>query len=136
MEPGPNSPEKLKRLQNLLTLKRHELPPPSYFERLPRSIRGRIDQMQARPARFWQRWLEAWDMTPALTTTYAAVAVVLLFTATWLRRPPEAVNEPQLVKTPPVETNYNPVLITSNTPPSGLFNPPSLQVQPASAPKH
>jgi hypothetical protein len=135
MEPAPNQPEEFEKLQRLLALKRHEEPPPGYFDRLPGQIRARIAHAEAHPEPFWRRWLEAWDVSPALATSYAVAVVALLGAAVWLTRPPGASDGRQLVAAPPVDTNQNPALIASNSAPPGLFNPPTLQVQPASAPK-
>lgn len=135
MEPAPNQPEEFEKLQRLLALKRHEEPPPGYFDRLPDQIRARVAHAEAHPEPFWRRWLEAWDVSPALATGYATVAVVLVLGGVWLSRQPGATGGQQLVTAPPPETNQNPALVASNAAPPGLFNTPTLQVQPASAPK-
>ncbi len=135
MEPAPNHPDEFEKLRKLMALKRHEEPPPGYFDRLPGEIRARIAHVNAHPAPFWRRWLAAWDFPPALATSYAAVAVALLFAVVWVARQPGNPGGPQVVTAPPVNTNQNPALVASNTAPPGLFNTPSLQVQPASAPK-
>lgn len=135
MQPAPTNPDEFEQVKRLLALKRHEEPPPGYFDRLPGRIRARIAQAEARPEPFWRRWLAAWDVPPALATSYAAVAVMLVLGGVWFTRQPGTPGGPQLVTAPPLDTNQNPALVASNTAPPGLFNTPSLQVQPASAPK-
>lgn len=135
MEPAPNPPEEFDQLRKLLALKRHEEPPPGYFDRLPGQIRARIAQAQTRPEPLWRRWFEALDFSPTMATGYATLTVLLLGAAVWLARPPQPTGSSQLATTPPATTNQNPALAASNQPPAGLFSPPTLQVQPASAPQ-
>lgn len=136
MEPAPTNPDEFDKLRKLLALKRHEEPPPGYFDRLPGEIRTRIAHAEAHPAPLWRRWLAAFDFSPALATSYAAVVVVLVLGGVWLAQRPGTSGSPQVVTAPvPKDTNQNPALVVSNPPPAGLFNPPSLQVQPASAPQ-
>ncbi len=135
MEPAPNHPEDFDKLRKLLALKRHEEPPPGYFDRLPGQVRTRIAQAQTRPEPFWRRWFAAFDFTPAMATGYATVTVLLLGAALWLARSTHPSGSSQLATTPPAVTNQNPALLASNQPPAGLFSPPTLQVQPASAPR-
>lgn len=135
MQPAPTNPDEFEQVKRLLALKRHEEPPPGYFDRLPGQVRARIAQAEAQPEPFWRRWLEAWDVSPVLATSYAAVAVMLVLGGVWFARQPGTPDGPQIVAAPPLDTNQNPAMVASNTAPPGLFNTPSLQVQPASAPK-
>jgi hypothetical protein len=78
MHPAPDQSDPLRRL---LQLKRHESPPPGYFERLPGQI---IDQLRAGetpgPVSRWQAWLENWDFQPVLAYAYGlAVAGLMVF---------------------------------------------------------
>ena len=132
MEPAPHNPNEFESLQRLLALKRHEEPPPGYFDRLPGEVRARIAQAQANPEPWWRRWLAEWDLSPALATSYAVAAVTLVLGGAWWAKQPGSPGEPQVV-TAPVPSDINPTntLIASNSAPPGLFNPPSLQVQPA-----
>ena len=130
MKPAPQDPDEFDSVKQLLALKRHEEPPPGYFDRLPGEVRARIAQAQARPEPWWRRWLEAWDVSPALATSYASVAVTLVLGGVWLAKQPGTAGDAQVVTVPvrSTETNMN---IASNAAPPGLFNPPSLPVQPA-----
>ena len=135
MEPADPNPEQYESVKKLLALKRHEEPPPGYFDRLPGAVRARIAHAAAHPEPFWRRWLAAWDLSPALATSYAGAAVAVLIGVVWFTRPSGANNSaggvnPQVATTPveAVKTNVN---VASNTAPPGLFSPPSLPVQPA-----
>jgi hypothetical protein len=136
MEPAPQNPDEYESVKKLLALKRHEEPPPGYFDRLPGEIRARIAHAETHPEPFWRRWLEAWDLSPALATSYATVAAVLVLGGVWFARPPGPQTNPQVVTVPgsPGSTPTNAVT-SSNAAPPGLFNTPSLQVQPASTQK-
>ncbi|MCP5521465.1 MAG: hypothetical protein H7A46_07950 [Verrucomicrobiales bacterium] len=56
-------------LQKLLALKRHEVPPPGFFDRLPESIRAELEQAAAHPrglAGLWELLRSRWRLEPAL----------------------------------------------------------------------
>lgn len=68
-------------LASLLALKRHEVPPPSYFDDLPGRVldRLRLDP-NAAPATFWERWLQGPWFEPVFAVAYTlAVCGLLLF---------------------------------------------------------
>ena len=130
MEPAPNEPNEFESLQRLLALKRHEEPLPGYFDRLPGEVRARIAHAAAHPEPAWRRWLAAWDLSPALATSYATVAVTLVLGGVWWaqRTGSGSPGAAQVVVAPvPAATN---TIMGSNAAPPGLFNTPSLQVQP------
>ena len=131
MAPAPNESNEFESLQQLLALKRHEEPPPGYFDRLPGEVLARIAHAAAHPEPVWRRWLAAWELSPALATSYAAVAVALVLGGVWWAKQSGTPSGPRLV-TAPVPSAASPTntIIASNSAPPGLFNPPSLQVQP------
>ncbi len=137
MEPAPQNPDEFEKLRKLLALKRHEEPPPGYFDRLPGEIRARIAHAEAHPEPWWRRWLESWNLSPALATGYAAVAAALVLGGVWFaNQPGPQQGGPQIVTAPvppadSTDTNQTHTGTDSNAMPSGLFNTPSLQVQPA-----
>lgn len=133
MEPVQPNPNEFERLQRLLALKRHESPPPGFYERFPDQVRSRIARAEAEPTPWWQRWLEAVSFKPALATAYAVVASVLVVGGVWLAKTSPSSGGPQLAVSPTQsgDTNLPGALLASNAPPPGLFNTPSLPVQPA-----
>lgn len=67
MEPARDNPHAL---QSLLLLKRREVPPPGFFDRLPESIRAELQRGVARPrglAARWQILRSGWRLEPALS---------------------------------------------------------------------
>lgn len=63
-------------LQRLLALKRHELPPPGFFDRLPESIRAELREGRTRPVGMAAVWLflrSRWRLEPALAGAMLAV---------------------------------------------------------------
>ena len=132
MTPAPQNPDEFESLKKLLALKRHEEPPPGYFDRLPGEVRARIAHAQANPEPWWRRWMDAWDLSPQMATGYAATACVLVLGGFWLASQPGPQGGQQLVTTPPplATTNQADLVNPSNSSPTGLFNTPSLQVQP------
>ncbi len=133
MKPAPQNPDEFESVKKLLALKRHEEPPPGYFDRLPGEVRARIAHAQANPEPWWRRWREALDFSPVRATGYAATACALVLGGLWLVNESGPQAGQQLVSTPPVlaTTNQADLVNPSNTSPTGLFNTPSLQVQPA-----
>jgi len=68
------------RLLKLLVVKRHETPPPGFFDRLPDRIRARIEADQEAPGWLaaWRRWLNfEWGFKPALAGAMLAAAAGL-----------------------------------------------------------
>ena len=67
------------RLQQLLALKRHELPPPAYFANFTNEFHRRLAAEEAR-APWWQQVADrlAWSSLPALRYASATLAGVLL----------------------------------------------------------
>jgi hypothetical protein len=53
------------RLRKLLALKRHEQPPPGYFNRLPNQIMARIEAGEGEE-KFWQRFIPSFTFRPAV----------------------------------------------------------------------
>lgn len=130
MDPAPPNPDEFKQLQQLLALKRHEEPPPGYFDRLPGEIRARIAHAEAHPEPWWRRWLVAWDLSPALATGYAVVAVALVMGGVFVAGRNAGPGGTEVVTigpaADPIPTNG---VSASNAAPPGLFNTPSLPVQ-------
>lgn len=73
VSPDPNDPQA--RLLQLLSLKRHEVPPPGFFEHLPRRIGAQLSSEPSRPQSHWRSLWQEWIAQPAVGLSYAALAV-------------------------------------------------------------
>ncbi len=73
------APEPLDRLGKLLALKRHEPPPPGYFNHFSDKIIARIEAegLSARVS-WWQRLFPQWEAKPMLACAYGLVITGLL----------------------------------------------------------
>jgi len=56
-----------------MALKRHELPPPGYFNRLPDQIAARLQRGEGKP-RFWENFLAQFTFRPAFAYGFALAA--------------------------------------------------------------
>lgn len=87
MEPSREPFEKLRRL---LTLKRHELPPPGFHDRLARSIRRELESGAAAPKRSplmaWLAWWRRFGWEAALATAVLGVLAALYGLMWWEAR--------------------------------------------------
>lgn len=67
-----SSPDDFKDLRRLLALKRHEKPPPGYFNYLPDKIMMRLDREDLDEYSSWWQWLvRKLDAQPVLAGAYA-----------------------------------------------------------------
>jgi len=74
-------PDDFRDLRRLLALKRHEQPPPGYFERFPDRVVSRIEREQDLTAHStWWEWLvEKLDAQPVFAGAYAfAISALML----------------------------------------------------------
>lgn len=75
-EPKDQEFEKLRRL---LELKRHEVPPPGYFEDFSSGVIARIEAEDARPApSWWRRLLPGIDTSPVMLGAYGVIVASLV----------------------------------------------------------
>lgn len=65
-------PEDFDSLKKLLAWKRHEQPPPGYFNELPRKVWARIEEEESAPS-FWMRVLPAVGIKPAVAYAFGLV---------------------------------------------------------------
>jgi hypothetical protein len=74
------SPEEFRDLRQMLALKRHEQPPPGYFNYLPDRIAVRIEREDLSEHSTWWEWLVAkLDAQPVLAGAYAfAISGIML----------------------------------------------------------
>lgn len=59
-------------LKKLLSVKRHEQPPPGYFNDLPRQVWKRIEANEGQPT-FWERFMTSFALKPAVAYTFGLV---------------------------------------------------------------
>ncbi len=65
-------PENFEALQKLLKIKKHEQPPPGYFNELPRKVWMRIEQEESRGS-FWNRWFQAFGLKPSVAYAFGLI---------------------------------------------------------------
>lgn len=73
-----NSEEQFEQLKKLLALKRHEQPPPGYFDRLPRQIISAIEVEQSRPEPWMLRIWSTLQRKPAFAGVFGVAMCVLV----------------------------------------------------------
>jgi hypothetical protein len=137
--------EDFEKLRKLLALKRHEQPPPGYFDRLPNQILSRIKAGETEES-FWDRLLPKIVLRPAFAYGFGLAACVLLaIGGNYALRtdPAPAIGSPFLTaqpQDPPTIAAAAPTfLMASNTTAASSTNPvnpqplfqPNIQVLPA-----
>jgi len=66
--------QEFEKLRQLLELKRHEVPPPGYFEDFSAGVIARIEAEDARPApSWWRRLLPGIDTSPVMLGAYGVI---------------------------------------------------------------
>ena len=74
-----SAPEEFNQLRKLLALKRHEVPPPGFFERFPDKVVARIEaEGLGGRVSWWRRLFPQLDAKPVLACAYGLVVVGLL----------------------------------------------------------
>ncbi|MFT4690810.1 MAG: hypothetical protein ACKVHO_08895 [Verrucomicrobiia bacterium] len=125
-----NNPENFDELRRLLALKKHEEPPPRFFNELSGNVRAQIAREEAeRPVAWWQALVEYLQAKPAMAVTYAvAIGAIAIIAAPTLN--PEVQNNPALADH---DANFNPLaptqLNSTSAPPAGIFSPADGTVQ-------
>lgn len=71
--------ENFEQLRKLLELKRHETPPPGYFEDFSSNLIARIQAEDARPApAWWRRFIPSLDTSPVMVGAYGVIVASLV----------------------------------------------------------
>jgi hypothetical protein len=79
-------------LRKLLSVKRHEQPPPGYFNELPNKIWKRIEANEVQPS-FWERILPAFALKPAVAYSFGLIICgTLIVTMGSVLKSPDAPN--------------------------------------------
>jgi hypothetical protein len=110
-------------LRRLLALKRHETPPPGYFEKFPREVTARIragetggTESGSELLSWLFRFLSAFESKPAFAGGFASVlCLLLLFGIVYAERPdvaPQPLLQPVQIATGPL-INATPVALNS-----------------------
>ena len=75
-----SNPDDFEQLRKLLALKRYEVPPPGYFNSLPRKVMTRVEMTELGIYSTWWEWVVArFDAKPVLACAYGfAVSGLLL----------------------------------------------------------
>ena len=114
-------------LRRLLALKRHEIPPPGYFEDFSSRVIGRIRAGEAARELPWLlRLLQAFEAKPAYPVALAsALCMLLLFGIVSVEQSPELVSNP--FSQNPTDFSFVPhaqdqslAVLTSNAPPADV----------------
>ena len=96
-------------LRRLLALKRHETPPPGYFNNFSRQVMARIRAGEAEASvslseRFGMPWLLKWlqgaETTPMFAGSFATVLCLLLLFGAVIAQRPEAASQAFLQASP------------------------------------
>jgi hypothetical protein len=87
------SPENHENLRKLLALKRHEHPPPGFFQAFSAKVIARIEaESVVRSKPWWQQWFAEMAEQPLLASTYGMLFAGLIVVAIGLAQSPPAEN--------------------------------------------
>ena len=151
-----DSSEDFDALRKLLTLKRHEQPPPGFFDKMPQNILPRLQEQSAPQAfPFWRDWFSNFGFKPAVAygVLMGVCAVILVGVGYAFRMETQPVGAlgpdeswrlsasiPDFSEKPVIPSGFtlqaadlsstNPVFERGES----LFGGPKLRVQPASFP--
>jgi hypothetical protein len=119
-------------LRRLLALKRHETPPPGYFENFSGDVMARIragddgrTEIVARQLPWLFRLLTAFEAKPAFVGAFASALCLLLVIGIVFAERPDSVTQSLL--TPSAQASPGGILVADATSPSGLDTQPMAQ---------
>lgn len=158
-----NDSQQFDALRKLLAVKQHEIPPPGYFDRLPRDIHARLaaqnqpaartpEPQRPRSTNWLANLIRLAEARPSLAGAFSAGVCGLILTgiiyANQQEKPATSIL-PEIVQTPPLLpatdqtmswANGTPMLASTNPllarpPAAGLFDGTYLKSQPAAFPQ-
>jgi hypothetical protein len=95
-----NENENFEALRRLLSLKRHEIPPPGYFDRFSdgviAQIKAGISSKRSSSGTSWLEFLRIFEMKPALTGAFASGLLMLLLFGIVYTNQPDTATQPLL----------------------------------------
>jgi hypothetical protein len=140
---NPDS-ENFDSLRQLLALKRHEVPPPGYFDRFSRDVMARIKSGDNGGAvgadiSWFQRLLSVFDVKPVFAGAFGtAVCAFLISGVISSEQSPvvatgtPSLGNPSMATALPVNSSVEDQVVASSTNSGSLFDQFSLQTTPAS----
>lgn len=128
--------ENIQALRRLLALKRHEQPPPGYFDRFSGQVIARIQAGERAPDSFWERfafevtWLRqiwaAFETKPLLAGAFGATVCGLITTGFFFSDRPSNLQPASLSVLSP-NGNQTPIIQVATPVPSSIFQVPGLE---------
>ncbi len=110
------TPDNFDDLQKLLAWKRHEQPPPGYFNQFSQKVIARIEVEEWRyQSSWWQRLVASFDAKPVFACAYGLSMGGLLFLGLGLAQ----ILEQEQASTPPVTSPWAAVRTSVRLPESG-----------------
>ncbi|HZL14385.1 MAG TPA: hypothetical protein VFC85_09630 [Verrucomicrobiae bacterium] len=109
-----NENENFEALRRLLALKRHEIPPPGYFNNFSDRVMAQIRAGKAAKQSFsesWLKFLQIFEMKPAFTGAFASALLMLLVAGMIYSNQNDVATQPLL----PMAESTSPVLATGST---------------------
>lgn len=126
-----DDPQEFDKLRKLLALKRHEVPPPGYFNTFSRELINRIEaEQEVRPG-VWQQLLTLFRARPAISWSFSAAAVFVLFAASNAFESQPTNSLPSMAVTGGTSAAASMMLSTNFSPPR--FSQASMALEPANA---
>lgn len=124
-------------LRRLLALKRHEQPPPGFFERFPNQVMARIElELAAKEEPWWRRFVVVWELKPAWAGALGGVLVMAYAFGVGLLGPGAPANHGvgQFAVTPPSPLVVTPELAPLSPRPGPLAQRPGVELAAQAAP--
>ncbi|HEY5298171.1 MAG TPA: hypothetical protein VIK59_09610 [Verrucomicrobiae bacterium] len=112
-----NENENFEALRRLLALKRHEIPPPGYFNNFSARVIAQIrveagaSSKRSLSESPWKKFLQIFEMKPAFTGAFASALLLLLVAGTVYINQSDVATQPLL----PMAESTSPVLATGST---------------------